>query len=674
MIGRVAMDAAERQRRSRANNPANAAENKRRYRHDNSKWETNVSYLSRPFVAWDGEGVTVKREHKYVMFAGKGDGGSTYIDNEHGLATVTIFDTLLEYAEKHPTAIHVIYGGGYDFNMWLREFAYVELRHVYERAFYTWNGYRIGWRRGKSFYLCRVDENGDKIGRGITVYDVVSFFQCPFVKACDEYLGDKFAHRDMIVENKALRSGFGLDDIAQVREYNDAELDNLLSLMVELRIRLNNAGLRPRRWDGPGAVAAVLMQRENVKDAMVECPEGVRSAARYAYAGGRFEVIKFGHVERNAYEYDVNSAYPNALRNVPNLARGSWRHVQGDPGVHRFALYHIDSQAFRDDVPAPLFRRDENGTICYPQSVVGWYWTPERVSCDAYCDAGWGQRRVLDAWVFTPDVGVDSPFEFIEGLYKKRRALKKAGDGAHVGIKLALNSLYGKMAQQVGWGIKPDGSLRIPPFHQLEYAGYATSHCRMMVLLAALKNLRSVIAFETDALFTTTPIDVAMGSDLGEFEVTEFRDLTYLQSGMYFGTKIDGETISKTRGVDRGELTRDGVLERFVEPLAENRKATAKLTRFVGAGIALSQSFKKWRTWDVMTKRLTLEPTGKRIHIECAACTANGLGLGEWHITMCPMLSKEHSAEFPIAWLNPNPAMIELEELRENGYDDDYDQ
>lgn len=664
MNGLKPLTGAERQRRYREK--GKEAATRRKYRHANSKWQTDASYLAREFVAWDGEGITTADGvHRYVMLAVKSsDGDADYIAAESGLSTVQCFEFVLAGAERNKGGIHVIYGGGYDFNMFLRDFTRDDVEKTYKGKYHTWRGYRVGWRPGKSFYLCRVDSFGKKVGTGVTIYDVVSFFQCPFTKACDDYLGERFTNREMIIRNKALRSSFTMDDVDSVRVYNDAELDNLLALMHELRERLNKVGLRPRRWDGPGAVASALLLREKVKDAQAKCPDEVAQAARYAYAGGRFEVIKFGHVDRKAYEYDVNSAYPSALRNVPNLGAGYWTHHRDrDPGQLPFALYHVRSFANRSDVPAPLFRRDANGTICYPQNVTGWYWSPEVEVLREYCARGYGEFEILECWEFR-STSEENPFSFIEPLYNKRRALKKAGDGAHVGIKLALNSLYGKLAQQVGWEMTDKG-LRIPPFHQLEWAGFTTSHCRAAVLRAALEDIESVIAFETDALFTSRPLNVKIGSNLGDFEAVEFANLTYVQSGMYFGELSDGtQVVSKTRGVDRGQLTREIVLNRIIISKAADRYAVAKLTRFVGAGIALSQDFNKWRSWVTLEKHMVLEPTGKRIHIQCAACSDKGIALGEWHSTICPLMNHAHSAEFPIEWINPNPEMTMLEELR----------
>lgn len=281
-----------------------------------------------------------------------------------------------------------------------------------------------------------------------------------------------------------------------------------------------------------------------------------------------------------------------------------------------------------------------------------------------YVQRGLSRGAVLGAWVFRPNSD-RKPFDFIEPLYMKRRALKKAGDGAQVGIKLALNSLYGKLAQQVGAEEREDGTWRLPPYHCLEWAGYATSHCRATILGAVINNLDSVIAFETDAVFTTKPLDVKIGSNLGEFGEDIFNNMTYVQSGMYFADHSDGHPVEKTRGVDRGEIHRELILENMFKPLAKDRVAAARLTRFVGVGMALMGRWQKWCKWETVTKNLTLEPTGKRIHLGCDACEdGHRVTKGKWHETMCPLINDAHSLPFPVIWINPDPNMDMLDELR----------
>lgn len=659
--------------RAASSTERNRAWRKRNPGYDRSK-DLERDYLSRPFVAWDGEGITGNDGiHRYVMLAVRdADGYNNDYVNPDGIGTYHALDFIHYVAQQVPkNAIHTMYGAGYDFNMILRDLPRQTLDRLYHGSFTRWDDFKLAWRPGKSLWIARLDpRTGKRVGRAVTIFDVVPFFQCAFVRACDDYLGSRFVHREMIVENKALRSSFTESDIPEVRRYNDAELVNLLALMQELRARLNAVGLRPRRWDGPGAIASELLRREGVKKAQTLCPEPVAEAARYAYAGGRFEVIKYGKHNGTAYEYDVNSAYPAALQHVPDLNDGTWVYHENDPGNLPFAMYHVRYSGTRRDIPGAFFRRNPKGTVCYPMNVTGWYWSPEVATGREYCDRGYGSMEILEVWEYRANDEARKPFDFIPPLYRERKALKAAGDGAHVGIKLGLNSLYGKLAQQVG--AKQDaatGDWRLPPFHQLEWAGYTTSYCRARVLSAVLDNLDSVIAFETDAVFTTVPLNVPHDDELGSFEAIRFDNLTYVQSGMYFG-EIDGKQIAKTRGVDRGTLTRDDVETRMHAPFSDDRTATATLTRFVGAGIALAQNMARWRKWERVTKTLTLEPAGKRVHLcECQK-PRPGRRAGEplregLHDTFCPMLDDAHSCQFPILWENPNPDMSELAELRE---------
>lgn len=618
----------------------------------NKRRQEDREYLSREFIAWDGEGFTDDSgEHLYTLLASS-DGDR--VENVNGIGTADAFELLLACKRRNPRAIMVGYGLGYDVNMILRDLTPDLLHRLYKTGSVRWLWYRIAWRDGKTFRVTRDDIS-------VTLYDVISFFQCSFVKACDQYLGTDWESRAQIIAGKAARGSFTAEDSEAVADYNAAELRNLVRLMEELRLRLFRVGMLIRRWDGPGAVAAQLMSNQNVKEHMrSEDDESVRIAVRTAYAGGRFEVMQFGHVLDNAYEYDVNSAYPSALRELPSLADGRWEHVTGDPGDMPFAIYRVQFSGygmFCD--PSPFWIRTRLGTIHYPRIGEGWYWSPEVAAARKYRPDTFA---VVEAYVFHPATDV-KPFAFVEPLYLKRQALKRGGDGAHVGIKLGLNSLYGKLAQQVGWRPAKNGRPeKLPPFHQLEYAGFVTSHCRAAVWSAIADDPANVIAFETDAVFTRKPIDVPIGSALGQFELTEFASLTYVKSGTYFGTLTDGTEVSKTRGVDLGTLTRTDVVSAWER---NDKEAVAQSTRFNGAGIALTQGMHKWRRWETAEKHVYLGPQGKRIHYDCAECAGyDGFKLGVWHASECPFYGFAISEPFPIEWETDSTVSTEYAELR----------
>ncbi|WGH21150.1 DNA primase/polymerase [Microbacterium phage Bee17] len=657
----------------------NKTRDRTQYKHDNGKWVSDRKYLSKRFIAVDGEGVNVRKgprkgEHDYIMLAVS---GVDPIVNPDGLRTLDVLNYL--WSNLSNDDINVIYGGSYDFNCWLKDLTVDELAYVYRsgwgRKALNYRGYEIRWIKGKGFEIARD-------GRLVTINDVISFFQRPFIAACDEYLGSDWEGRNVIVREKARRGNFTVEEVSEVGYYNSLELDRLVDLCTELRARLNRVTLRPRRWNSPGAIAAALFHREGVKAHMDDdVPEAVARAARFAYAGGRFEMIQYGVSKDPAYEYDLNSAYPRALLEVPSLANGKWMHRKSDPGDLHFALYRVRFTGTDVNAPAPVFVRGEKGTIAYPLHAENWIWSPEMEVLREYCAQTGDTYEVYEAWEFVEDDPSVRPFGFIRKLYDKRKALKAVGDGAHVGIKLALNSCYGKLAQQVGWRkATAKHPLRKPAYHQLEWAGYVTSWCRSRVLRAALTDLDAVIAFETDALFTSRPLNIPISDDLGGWEETVFKSLSYVQSGHYYGTVVKegskeipgGKEIIKCRGVDKGSITRRSVERVVLTEPTERRILQAKLTRFFGAGIALSRGVAQyWRKWLTEPKSLQLQPSGKRMHGACYCDPSAPLTKG-WHRTFCPAMGGV-SSEYPVEWINPNPNMSELAELRESEYDYEQD-
>lgn len=651
----------EKRRLYRRSERGKAAE--RKYKHDNSKHTTDAKYLSKKFVAVDGEGLNPLDGGDQV-YAQLAVSGVKPIVSLTGLTSLQCIEYLWE--NLNPDDINVIYGGSYDFNFWIKDLPKDSVRALYKSNYtskpVSYKGYELRWIKGKGFEIAR-DEKKIKIN------DVISFFQRPFVQACDEYLGD-YDGREQLVAEKARRGNFRPEEIEQVISYNNLELNLLVELCNELRYRLNKVTLRPRRWDGPGAIAGALFLREGIKKHRNEnIPPLIAEAARYAYAGGRFELIRYGNVKQKAWEYDLRSAYPAALRKVPSLQGGKWVHHTNKSSANKsydFALYKIEYRGKDMSIPGPLFCRGKNGTVSYPLSVTGWYWSPEYETLKEYCAKVPGAKfRILETYEYRNVTGV-YPFTFIEKLYNKRKKLKEQGDGAHVGIKLALNSCYGKLAQQVGWVEETLAHpLRIPTYHQLEWAGFVTSWCRAEVLRAVIPKLDKVIAFETDAIFTSEPLDVAISEELGEWDCVEFDSLTYVQSGHYYGTTNKGKEIVKCRGIDRGFIKRKTVERALAKP-ESSRYLNAQLTRFYGAGISLIRGLDEyWCKWITEPKRLALMPTGKRLHGLCNCNSAKSLQKNIWHKTYCP-LPGGHSQEYPVEWINPNPEMNELTELRES--------
>lgn len=616
-----------------------------RSRENTRRKDTRVEqYLNRPFMAWDGEGVTeLDGSHTYVLLAAS---NGVTLRNEKGIPTALILQTFLDSQPPTNKPINVVYGGGYDVNMILRDVDRDSLQTLYDTGMVIWEGFRIRWRAGKVFWI-------EKHERTFMLYDVLPFFQTTFIRACDEYLGNDWECRDEIIAEKARRNAFAYKDIDDISRYNRAELTNLIRLCESLRERLFKVGLRIARWDGPGAIAATLLKRYDVKSCLGVIPKDVSVAGRYAYAGGRFEIIRKGHSINGAFQYDIRSAYPAAIRFLPCLSHGEWRHVNRPTTIAPFGVYRVELASLTHMTqPQPLWKRNRNGTVYFSECVHNWYWSPEaQVAIET------PNTEIFEGWEYETSCACE-PFSFVEPLYRKRAALKRAGDGAHVGLKLGLNSLYGKLAQQIGWRRDDDGTLHIPPYHCLEWAGYVTSHCRAKVFRASQLAPDDVIAFETDAIFSRVRLPLTLGEGLGEWDETEYASLTYLKSGMYYATTPDGRDVERMRGINRGSITRQNVIN------ALNTQGTlvASQTRFITLGQALSQDFGLWRRWITKPRLIPTWLDGKRMDLIDRDDIQKQTGDG-WTETQEGFRGDydDISTPYSVEWINPETTIRDLD-------------
>lgn len=636
------------------------------YRQRTGKYVTTSKYLAKPFIAVNGQAVTGQDGKQIYVYIGLSTGQSKRNDN--GLSTLDILTFLSRNLPESKDAIPVIFGGGYDFNFWMRSLSEEKLRALYSATFrdspITVGAYEIRWEAGKSFTI----KSGG--GKTVTINDVSSFFQTTFPEALDEWFNGEYEGRGEILWAKTGRDNFNHDDLERIVSANDMELARLVDLCEILRVSLDRANMRPRRWKGPGNSVVTLFRRHKIKEHMDKnVPAPVMSASRYAYAGGRIEMVKYGSVtDRNSYQYDINSAYPEAIAELPSLAGGSWQYHEGNPGYYPFALYKVSAHAKNAFHPTPMFTRGALGSICYPLHAYNWVWSPEIKSIEAWSKKLGGEYNIVEAWVFTPATDT-KPFEWIKDIYSQRAELKAAGDSAQLAIKTVMQSIYGKLGQQLGFlEAKGRRAQEIPPYHQLEWAGFVTSFTRAKMFIAALEKPDAIIAFETDALFMSEPLEkVTVGTKLGEWKLTEYTELTYVQSGIYSAKTLDGKQVVKVRGFDVDSVTPATIKEALAQGVKQ-REVHAPERRFIGLGIALQiPEMKFWCEWVDQERILRCYPLGKRIHelCECGVKDTEGLLLDFWHQTLCPV-REQVSREYPVEWINPDPEMKRLEELRRN--------
>jgi DNA polymerase type B, organellar and viral len=514
----------------------------------------------REFIAWDGEG---PRDTGYSLIgSSKGD----YLQGP-SLSSESCLQFLLDSAELYPRATNVGFGFNYDVSNMLKDLPKSKLRVLRAHNHVRWHGYRIEHVPKKWFSV-------SKDGAHIKIFDVQSFFNTSLVGALESWdIGpfasasltstdvlsqspvpeipsvasmDALSEAEIVRLFKRLRSEFLWKDIAAIKRYMDLELKYTVQLMDALRESFRKVGYDIHAWYGPGALARAAFRKHKIAACMDTCTESVRKAAKYAYFGGRFEQIIVGHVQGPVYLADINSAYPYACTFLPNLAQGHWERAR-DFVPDTFSVWHVSYEGPKDaNMVHPLPFRDSHGSVSFPNRVSGWYWEPE---IHALLDSPLAKYlTVHGGHVFKENNSSDRPFAFLEGYYLKRNALKRAGDSAEYTLKLVINSIYGQLAQRVGWDERTG---QAPKSFQLEWAGYITSHCRARVWTAAFSAGESLISIDTDGVAATRPWPMENSNRLGDWEIKSYEDGVFWASGIYSLRNADGWATPKSRGMDK---------------------------------------------------------------------------------------------------------------------------
>jgi hypothetical protein len=132
--------------------------------------------------------------------------------------------------------------------------------------------------------------------------------------------------------------------------------------------------------DDPNSTDHTPLSRENHE---ARIPAEFRDIGRQSYYGGRFEQFIHGHVPGSVWEYDINSAYPAVIANLPCLLHGRWTQGMGGNGwMERRAsamdtpnaltvLYGVAHGS--NPFVGPLPHRTRKGSIAYPSITRGWY-------------------------------------------------------------------------------------------------------------------------------------------------------------------------------------------------------------------------------------------------------------------------------------------------------------
>ncbi len=399
---------------------------------------------------------------------------------------------------------------------------------------FRYSGYEINYIPNKQLTL-------RKGKHSVSLYDMAQYYdKKPLAKAFSENFNE--ISKDYL-KMKESRQDFTLSHYLrhkkQIREY--CKMDCILTRKLAekwLETFYNAFGFYPRNWVSSGYLGEkVLINNDIFVPRFNEVPYLVQEQAWLSFYGGRFELIKRGFIGYCCL-YDINSAYPFALTQLPDLTRGKWITSNNIHPKTKVGFFHIIADISNSVKVCPFPFRNKNKTIIYPSGKFETFVTLHElltVQRDPRI-----KYKILESYQFIPNKNCGYPFrDFIGMMYEKRLELKKRNDPQQQALKLILNSMYGKTAQTTN---NRFGNLFNPVISSF-ITGFARAQLYQFVRDNNLE--KNIVAFATDSVAIQKKIPDLNSEKLGEMKLDkESNDAYYLSNGYY---RFNG--IWKNRGI-----------------------------------------------------------------------------------------------------------------------------
>lgn len=580
-------------RRWRAANPAKnkAIQRRANRKYDRKRYEGNLPKgrnQTLPFAGVDGEGFTRDDRHGYGLLRA----GDNVLINDKGLSHREIFAFLCKQPKDF---VYVSFSFGYDITMMLRTCKWNDVRFLIKTGHAWIDGYAIEYRQNKYIRIRPIDKDGhtdETRGHSIRISDTFTFFQKKFVEVLEDWEVCDEPTLNRIKEGKVLRAEVEhIDD--ECVEYNRLECVALADVMTKMRDACHALELYPRQWEGPGQLAEAMMskylvpRRQDYEQRMIDNGWGILldlvgrdspGLGRWSYVAGRFELPMVGPIPGPVSELDIASAYPHAMQFLPCLVHGDWENTGDKPGdIALCKIEYMAKDAIEDGRSwvFPYPNRDDKGRIFYPGAGAGWFWSHE-IAQGYHFD-----HVVMDSWTYRKKCDCNH-FWFVPELFAERQRLGKTAKGMI--LKLALNSLYGKLAQSIGQ----------PKYANHLLASFLLSWTRARLMecihahgcKAGVECGSNVVMIATDAIYFICEPQVPVTEKvLGGWELTVHKDgLFTVQPGVYYGAvvkkpKVRGTPVNLMRE-RRGEF--EAAFDRIVSGEDVNAHVMIPWRRFVG--------------------------------------------------------------------------------------------
>ena len=387
------------------------------------------------------------------------------------------------------------------------------------------HGKIVNYKEYSMFYIRPKLFRLQKRNKTIFITDLMSMFQKSLNKASLEFLNDK--KLDKIDANKLNTSLTywikNLDDIIKYCKYDAALTARLGNKIVDECVKCKL--LLPKFFTSHASLSKQYFRFKSRIPSIKHIPLNILDIAYQCFFGGRFEALKRGFFEK-LYEYDINSAYPAVICELPSLKYGKWIKVKEINPKETIGFYKA---VFKIPIQyiSPLSLRLKGKLIVNPSGTFATWIT-------------WYEADLLRDYITHLSYG----YEYVEWrkeyrpfkkpmlqLYELKRKYKNTNETFYWLVKLVMNSLYGCFVERHR---KADNSITSGILFNPIYGAIITAKTRWKLLKDIGKdNYHKCVAFHTDSVISTEPLKLSCNDKIGNWDLEAKDSGVILKSGIY---------------------------------------------------------------------------------------------------------------------------------------------
>lgn len=196
-----------------------------------------------------------------------------------------------------------------------------------------------------------------------------------------------------------------------------------------------------KRFYSPASLGKTLL-RMNIAEPYKFKANSIQGLAYKGYNGGRFETIKIGKC--SVYQYDINSAYPDALSKLPDIDGYKIKNNDYElESTHSF--FNCDFTIPKDFKICPI-RYEYKNLLLYPNGIFKNFCLT-KTEYETLIELGIKIKINNAEHIFNDNPTY--PYKFLEKIYEMRKKYKLENNPLQLPLKLAMNSIYGVTIQTI---------------------------------------------------------------------------------------------------------------------------------------------------------------------------------------------------------------------------------